>query len=238
MKTPALNTSFVPINTSTSSVQRPPKSSKSLPPAEPENQDKVELHTQTSSEVSSKAKSGKPHSKTKTTDASSADKSSSIETKNEESKSTQSESSENKTDNNSKQNNTPEAIALLEDEPVLSISLKSTEETSKKAKTRGASQSKTSKNKVQGGETKSTSFSDSTNEVKALREELQQQDMLRTQGIYERMSVEKQLHEAKRQAIQADLQTELQKIWREVNLRRQKVEDDLNKNWQKIFLGS
>lgn len=238
MKTSALTSSFIPINTSTNDIQQTPKKAKSLPSAEPNNQDKVEIHSQISDEVPSKAKSGRSRSKAKPADIINTDSNSSTETKNLiEDKITQSESPNSQTIDNSKSNNTPETIAILEDEPVLSINLNSTAKTSEKAKTKGTSQSRTAKNKAQGGEAKSESFS-SANEVRALREELQQQDMLRTQNIYERMSVEKQLHEAKRQAIQADLQTELQKIFREVNLRRKKVEDELNKNWQKIFLGS
>ena len=71
----------------------------------------------------------------------------------------------------------------------------------------------------------------------ALKKEKAQQERLRIETIYERMRVERKLHEAKRLAIIADLQTELQRIWREVILRRQKAEDDYHKSWQKVFLG-
>ncbi|MGM9998771.1 MAG: hypothetical protein ACI38Q_05200 [Candidatus Bruticola sp.] len=73
-------------------------------------------------------------------------------------------------------------------------------------------------------------------EEKALAEEKEQQEKLRIQAIYDRMEVEKILSESKRQAIWADLQTELQRIWREVMIRRKKAEDDYMKNWQKVFL--
>lgn len=74
-------------------------------------------------------------------------------------------------------------------------------------------------------------------EEAALKEELRQQDELRANEIYERMRIDRQIHEAKLQAMLADLQTELQRIWREAALRRRKMEDDLSKSWQKAVLG-
>lgn len=74
-------------------------------------------------------------------------------------------------------------------------------------------------------------------EEAALKEELRQQDELRADEIYERMRIDRQIHEAKLQAMLADLQTELQRIWREAALRRRKMEDDLSKSWQKAVLG-
>ncbi|MBQ7502090.1 hypothetical protein IJT93_05165 [bacterium] len=74
-------------------------------------------------------------------------------------------------------------------------------------------------------------------EEAALKEEMQQQDELRANEIYERMRIDRQIHEAKLQAMLADLQTELQRIWREAALRRRKMEDDLSKSWQKAVLG-
>ena len=74
-------------------------------------------------------------------------------------------------------------------------------------------------------------------EEAALKEELQLQDELRANEIYERMKIDRQIHEAKLQAMLADLQTELQRIWREAALRRRKMEDDLSKSWQKAVLG-
>ncbi|MGM9993058.1 MAG: hypothetical protein ACI376_09505 [Candidatus Bruticola sp.] len=73
-------------------------------------------------------------------------------------------------------------------------------------------------------------------EERALAEEKEQQEKLRVQAIYDRMEAEKIIAENKRQAIWADLQTELQRIWREVMIRRKKSEDDYMKNWQKVFL--
>lgn len=75
-------------------------------------------------------------------------------------------------------------------------------------------------------------------EEQALKEEKEQQEKQRVEVIYDRIKAEKLLHEAKRQAIWADLQTELRRIWREVMLRRKKSEDDYQKNWQKIFLNA
>ncbi len=75
-------------------------------------------------------------------------------------------------------------------------------------------------------------------EEQALREEKEQQEKQRLEVIYDRIKAEKLLHEAKRQAIWADLQTELRRIWREVMLRRKKSEDDYQKSWQKIFLNA
>ncbi len=75
-------------------------------------------------------------------------------------------------------------------------------------------------------------------EEQALKEEKEQQEKQRLEVIYDRIKAEKLLHEAKRQAIWADLQTELRRIWREVMLRRKKSEDDYQKSWQKIFLNA
>ena len=75
-------------------------------------------------------------------------------------------------------------------------------------------------------------------EERALQEEKEQQEKLRVEVIYDRIKAEKLLHEAKRQAIWADLQTELRRIWREVMLRRKKSEDDYQKSWQKLFLNA
>lgn len=78
----------------------------------------------------------------------------------------------------------------------------------------------------------------SDSEQEALRKEQAQQERLRTEAIYERMRVERQIHEAKRLAILADLQTEIMRIWQDVFLRRKKAEDDYMKDWHKIFLGA
>ena len=75
-------------------------------------------------------------------------------------------------------------------------------------------------------------------EEQALKEEKEQQEKQRVEVIYDRIKAERLLHEAKRQAIWADLQTELRRIWREVMLRRKKSEDDYLKNWQKLFLNA
>ena len=107
-----------------------------------------------------------------------------------------------------------------------------------------------------GGRTKATESSSSTRsktetkkapqtetplsqaEEQALKEEKEQQEKQRVEVIYDRIKADKLLHEAKRQAIWADLQTELRRIWRDVMLRRKKSEDDYQKNWQKIFLNA
>lgn len=74
-------------------------------------------------------------------------------------------------------------------------------------------------------------------EREAQEKEKELQDKLRAEEIYTRMKAERELHNAKMQAILAELQTEIRRIWDEVMLRRQKVHDEMLKNWHKVFLG-
>ncbi|MDO5295087.1 MAG: hypothetical protein Q4F00_00380 [bacterium] len=72
-------------------------------------------------------------------------------------------------------------------------------------------------------------------ENRAAQYELAQQDQLRAKEIYLRMSAERQLHITKMQALLANLETEIQRIWEEVTLRRQKIHDDLLAKWEKVL---
>lgn len=98
--------------------------------------------------------------------------------------------------------------------------------------------SSSTRSKAEAKKTPSAEGPPSQAEEQALKEEKEQQEKQRVEVIYDRIKAEKLLHEAKRQAIWADLQTELRRIWREVMLRRKKSEDDYQKNWQKIFLNA
>ncbi len=98
--------------------------------------------------------------------------------------------------------------------------------------------SSSTRSKAETKKTPSAEGPPSQAEEQALKEEKEQQEKQRVEVIYDRIKAEKLLHEAKRQAIWADLQTELRRIWREVMLRRKKSEDDYQKNWQKIFLNA
>ena len=49
------------------------------------------------------------------------------------------------------------------------------------------------------------------------------------------MRAERQLHAVKIQALIANLQTEIQRIWEEVALRRQKIHDDMMAKWEKLL---
>ena len=77
-----------------------------------------------------------------------------------------------------------------------------------------------------------------TPQQKALAQEREQRQKLEVEEIRTRMEVERQLQEAKRQIIWADLRTELQRLWQEASLRRQKSMAEQHKNWQKVFLGA
>lgn len=73
-------------------------------------------------------------------------------------------------------------------------------------------------------------------EEKALQEEREQQDCLRAQEIYARMRADRELWQAKLQALMADLQTEIFRILQEVMLRRRKVHDEVLKAWHKVLV--
>lgn len=98
--------------------------------------------------------------------------------------------------------------------------------------------SSSTRSKAEAKKTPSAEGPPSQAEEQALKEEKEQQEKQRVEVIYDRIKAEKLLHEAKRQAIWADLQTELRRIWREVMLRRKKSEDDYQKSWQKLFLNA
>lgn len=72
-------------------------------------------------------------------------------------------------------------------------------------------------------------------ENRASQCELAQQDLLRAEEVLIRMSAERRLHAAKIQAMLANLETEIQRIWEEVTLRRQKIHDDLLGKWEKVL---
>ena len=98
--------------------------------------------------------------------------------------------------------------------------------------------SSSTRSKAEAKKTPSAEGPPSQAEEQALKEEKEQQEKQRVEVIYDRIKAERLLHEAKRQAIWADLQTELRRIWREVMLRRKKSEDDYQKSWQKLFLNA
>ncbi len=77
----------------------------------------------------------------------------------------------------------------------------------------------------------------SPEEKRALEQEQRQRELLRVDEIYTRMRAERELHEAKLQAILANLETEVQRIWTEVILRRQKIHSDLLEKWEKVMFG-
>ena len=72
-------------------------------------------------------------------------------------------------------------------------------------------------------------------ETRAAQCELAQQDRLRAEEILIRMRAERSLHLAKMQAMLANLETEIRRIWEEVTLRRQKIHDDLLAKWEKVL---
>ena len=74
-------------------------------------------------------------------------------------------------------------------------------------------------------------------EREALEREKEQQDKLLAQQIYARMRAERELVRARLEAIRAELQLEIQRIWQEVMIRRRKVHDELLENWHKVLLG-
>lgn len=73
-------------------------------------------------------------------------------------------------------------------------------------------------------------------EQAALDEEERQRDELRAEEIFEQMRIARQVHQAKLQAMVANMQTEIQRIWNEVYIARQKVFNDLMKEWEKVIL--
>lgn len=111
-------------------------------------------------------------------------------------------------------------------------------EATSSGKTKAAEGSSSTRSKAETKKTPASEGPPSQAEEQALKEEKEQQEKQRVEVIYERIRAEKLLHEAKRQAIWADLQTELRRIWRDVMLRRKKSEDDYQKNWQKVFLNA
>lgn len=111
-------------------------------------------------------------------------------------------------------------------------------EATSSGKTKAAEGSSSTRSKAETKKAPASEGPPSQAEEQALKEEKEQQEKQRVEVIYERIRAEKLLHEAKRQAIWADLQTELRRIWRDVMLRRKKSEDDYQKNWQKVFLNA
>ena len=72
-------------------------------------------------------------------------------------------------------------------------------------------------------------------ENRASQYELAQQDRLRAEEIFIRMSAERQLHVTKMQAMLTNLATEISRIWEEVAIRRQKIHDDMMAKWEKLL---
>lgn len=140
-------------------------------------------------------------------------------------------------DNSNSNNSQPESTAPTESAtssesitPAVSIKTES--------QTATVASSSSTRSKAEAKKAPAAEGPSSQAEEQALKEEKEQQEKQRVEVIYDRIKAEKLLHEAKRQAIWADLQTELRRIWREVMLRRKKSEDDYQKNWQKIFLNA
>lgn len=71
----------------------------------------------------------------------------------------------------------------------------------------------------------------------ASESDMRQQDLMRAEEIYTKMRAERSIHIAKMQAIIANMQTEIQRIWNEVILRRQKTHDDMLEKWVKVMFG-
>ncbi len=74
-------------------------------------------------------------------------------------------------------------------------------------------------------------------ERKALDKEKEQQDRLAAEQIYARMRAERALVQARLAALVQDLQTEIQRIFQEVLIRRRKVHDAILANWHKVLIG-
>ncbi len=74
-------------------------------------------------------------------------------------------------------------------------------------------------------------------EKQALEKEKDQQDRLAAEQIYARMRAERALVQARLAALAQDLQTEIQRIFQEVMIRRRKVHDAILANWHKVLIG-
>ena len=74
-------------------------------------------------------------------------------------------------------------------------------------------------------------------EKEALEKEREQQDRLAADQIYARMRAERALVQARLAALVQDLQTEIQRIFQEVLIRRRKVHDAILANWHKVLIG-
>lgn len=140
-------------------------------------------------------------------------------------------------DNSNSNNSQPESTAPTESAtssesitPAVSIKTES--------QTATVASSSSTRSKAEAKKAPTAEGPSSQAEEQAIQKEKEQQERQRVEVIYDRIKAERLLHEAKRQAIWADLQTELRRIWREVMLRRKKSEDDYQKNWQKIFLNA